>query len=223
MNVNQLYQIWKYSISKNLQDGYGSPEDFYITINQGQRGYLDFLKGEYQKYQAQRPIAVVEFGQNQMIRQSLAPLIYSVLLSPNTATGIAPFPSDFEYTDAMWTYGYYNIRFIQQDRLRSYYRSKIDPIAQNPVYLIQHEGFHFFPETIGSAQMSYIRTPPSIVWGFDYDSNGLPVWNASKSQDPVWAETDCLQILVRALQLVGVNLQFNTVLQYANEIKTQGQ
>ncbi len=180
--------------------------------------------GEYQRYQIRRPISVVEIGENQRIRTSLAPLIYQALMNVNPATGIANYPSDYEYVDAMWSpYGFYNIRFIQQDRQDSYYHSTIDPIPANPVYLIQHEGFHYFPEDIGQARMSYVRTPPSIVWGYDLNSNGIPVWNATTSQDPVWGEVDMLQIIVRALALIGVNLQMGVISQYANEVKQGGQ
>lgn len=227
MNVNQLYELWIYALDKNLQQGYGSPQDFYTCINQGQRSYTDYLLGEYQKYQLRRPIAVVEFGQNERIRDSIAPLIYSAILPINSTTGIAQRPSDYEYVDAMWSiYGTYNIRFIQQDRLNDCRRSEIDPIDENPVYLIQHEGFHFYPERPygeNQALMSYVRNPPSIVWGYVLDSNGIPVWNPATSQNPVWSETDCLQILVRALLIAGVNLQFNTVLQYSNDVKNNGQ
>ena len=90
-------------------------------------------------------------------------------------------------------YGFYNIKFIQQDRLDSYIHSSIEPIIQNPVYLIQHEGFHFFPENIGSARLSYVRRPPSIVFGYVLDSNGVPAYNPATSQDPVWSDTDILQ------------------------------
>lgn len=222
-----MYEVWLYALDKNLQQGYASPQNFYTTINQAQRSYTDYLLGEYQKYQIQRPIAVVEFGQNARVRDSIAPLIYNAILPINSTTGIASRPSDYEYVDAMFgVYGNYNIRFIQQDRQDSYIHSQIDPIATNPVYLIRHEGFQFFPERPygeNQARMSYVRNPPSIVWGYVEDSNGIPVWNPATSQDPVWSETDCLQIITRALLLAGVNLNFNTVLQYANEVKNNGQ
>lgn len=227
MTANQMYEIWLYALSKNLQQGYGSPADFDLTINTGQRSYLDYLLGEYQKYQLRRPIAVVEFGQNERIRDSVSPLIYGAVLPINSTTGIAPRPSDYEYVDAMFSvYGNYNIRFVQPDRLDSTIHSEIDPIAENPVYLIQHEGFKFHPNRPygeNQAYMSYVRNPPPIVWGYNLDSNGIPVWNPATSQDPVWSETDCLQIIVRALAIAGVNLQFGVVLQYANDIKNNGQ
>ena len=224
MNVNQVYSIVLYAAAKNKQDGYISPDDFNLIINQAQDSYLDYLKGEYQKYQIRRPISVVEFGENQMIRQSLAALIYSTIIPINNVTGIGVPPSDYEFADAMWgLYGFYNIRFIQQDRLDSYYHSTIDPIASYPVYYLNNDGFNFLPTTIGNSRLSYVRTPPPITWGYDEDGNGLPVYNAAKSQQPVWADTDLLQIIVRALALVGVNLQTVMISQYANEIKQGGQ
>ena len=227
MDANQMFQIWSYAIAKNLQQGYGSPSDFYITINQAQRGFQDYLLGEYQQYQIRRPISVVEFGQNERIRDSISPLIYSAILPINGTTGISSRPSDYEYVDNMWSvYGNYNIKFIQQDRLDNYIHSEIDPVVTNPVYLIRQEGFQFFPSRPygeNQALMSYVRNAPSIVWGYVEDSNGIPRYNPATSQNPVWSETDCMQIIVRALAIVGVSLQLGVVSQYAQEIKTQGQ
>jgi len=227
LDVNQVYEVMKYAVAKNQSQGYLSADDFYISINAAQRSYADYLLGEYQKYQIQRPIAVVEFGQNERIRDSISPLIYNTVLPINSTTGIAPYPSDYEYVDAMWSvYGNYNIRFIQQDRYASYKYSVIDPVVENPVYLIRHEGFQFFPERPygdNQAKMSYVRNPPSIVWGYVLDSNGIAVYNPATSQNPVWSDSDMLNIISRALMLVGVNLQFSTVIQYANDIKNGGQ
>lgn len=225
MNANQVYQLILYSCAKNKQDGYISPDDFNtVLMPTAQKSYLDYLLGEYQKYQIKRPISIVEIGQNERVTNSLAPLIYGAILNPFPYNGISPFPNDFEYPNAMWgVYGYYNIRFTNQDRLDTTIHSTIDPVVSNPVYLIQHEGFHFFPEDIGMTKLSYIRTPPSIVWGYVLDSNGIEVWNPATSQDPVWNDTDMLNIVVRALQLVGINLQLGVLIQYSQEIKNGGQ
>lgn len=228
MDSNTAYKIVLFAAAKNKQNGYISPEDFNtVLMPVAQRGYLDYLLGEYQKYQIKRPIAVVEFGQNERIRDSISPLIYNTILPISSTTGISALPSDYEYIDAMWgVYGNYNIRFAQQDRLDSYIHSSIDTVASNPVYIIRHEGFQFFPDrpyNENQAKMSYVRTPPAIVWGYSLDSNNRPVYNPALSQQPVWSDTDMIQILVRALALVGVNLQMNVLIGYANEIKANGQ
>lgn len=224
MSVDEVYKIMQIILQKNKQDGYLDSDTFQTVINEAQRNYLDYLMGEYQKYQLQRPIAVVEIGQNQRIRQSLAPLIYGVVLSPNTSTGIASFPYDFEYVDAMNNPSTFaRVRFVQQDSLDSYYNDPIDPVATNPIYLIKHEGFQFYPVNIGSTNLSYVRTPPSIVWGYVLDSNEREVYNPATSQQPIWADTDMHEIIVRALMAIGTGLQVKDVVQYSQYIKDGGQ
>lgn len=225
MTANEMYQITLYAAAKNLQQGYVSPDDFNNKLMPvAQNGYLDYLLGEYQKYQLQRPIAPVQMGQTERIRQSIAPLIYNIQLFPNTTTGISAFPSDYEEVDNMWSlYGLYDIRFIQQPRANNFNRSTIDPISENPVYMLREEGFQFLPPNIGGASMSYVRKPPPIHWGYTLDANDDPVYDPTTSQDPIWSETDCMNVIVRALALIGVNLQFGTIMQYAGEIKNTGQ
>lgn len=223
MNVNTAYQIVQYACAKNLQDGYISPDDFNLAMGTAQNQYLDYLLGEYQKYQPTRPFSPVAFADNQRVRTSMAPLIYGTVL-PIDGTGLATYPSDFEEVDAMWSvYNHYRIRFTQQDQLWSKYRSVIDPVNTNPIYLIKQEGFQFYPTDLSQARMSYVRTPPPIHWGYTLDGNGLPVYNSALSQDPIWSETDIFQVIIRALRLVGVNLQFASVMQYANDVKNIGQ
>lgn len=224
MTVDEVYFLVKYAVSKNIQNGYISPDDFNSTIQQAERSYLDYLLGEYQKYQLQRPIPPVAFAMTERVRTSMSPLIYGTILNPNSTTGIAAYPSDFEQVDAMWgVYGFYNIRFSQQSRLGSFYRSVIDPIQANPVYVMNNEGFQFYPENIGQVRMSYVRTPPYMVWMYTEDANGIPVYNPATSTQPCWSDPDLMNIIVRALSIIGVSLQFPTVIQYSNEIKNIGQ
>jgi hypothetical protein len=224
MTSNDAYVIMQIALNKN-QNGYLTPEEFFRVINMAQNEWLDYILGQYQKYQPGRPIPVVSFSQNERVRTSVAPLIYGTVLAINSSTGIAPFPSDFEQVDAMWSvYGLYNIPFIQQDKVSSRYRSAIDPVTTvNPVYLIKHEGFQFYPETLGQARMSYVRTPPSIVWAYVLDSNDQPVYDPFNSVAPVFSDTDMMQIIARALRIMSVNLQAADVANYANEIKNLGQ
>ncbi len=224
MNADQVYSLIKYIVGKNISQGYVSPDDFYVAINTAQDEYTDYLLGEYQKYQVGRPIAAVEVGQKEKVRQSLAPLVYGKVLVPNPVTGVAAYPNDYELADAMWgVYNIYNIRFTNQPRLASFFNSSIDIIADNPVYLLQSDGFQFYPTNIGLAKLSYFRKPPSIVWGYTLDSNGVPVWNPATSQNPVWGNFDMSNIIARALRIIGVNLNDQQVNQYAEEIKVGGQ
>lgn len=224
MTVDEMYQIMEFAVAKNTEQGYFSPQEFNLVINQAQDSYLTYLIGEYQQYKRKQPIPVVSFSQNERIRTSIAPLIYDIIIPVDSTTGISPFPYGFLQVDGMWgQYNFYNIRFTQQDRLQNNYRSVIDPIASNPIYLIKHEGFQFYPEDIGNARISYVQRPPNITWGYTEDGNGVPVYNATLSSQPVWSDLDIWEIIVRALAIVGVSLQMGVVMGYAQEIKQNGQ
>lgn len=225
MTVNDVYELIKYIANKN-QQGYISPSQFNLIINQAQTSYVSWLLGSFQQYQAGRPIAKVELGQNSVVRQRLSPAIYNYILNLDN-NGRSPYPSDYIQTDAMWTiYGLKRIRYTEQDALYSVFNSVIDPVNNtNPVYLIENDAFQFYPTNLiyGQAKMSYVRNPNPIVWGYTLDGNNRPVYNSATSSDPIWDDTSMLDIIVRALKMVGVNLQSGAVLQYASEVQNMGQ
>lgn len=222
MDVNEIYQLIQYISNKN-QQGYITPSQFNTVINQAQKSYTSYLLGSFQQYTPGRPVARVELGQNSVLRQRLSPIIYGYVLSVNS-TGFSPYPGDYLQADAIRSiYSFERVRFVQQDSLYSYYNSAIDPIATNPIYLLEDIGFRFYPTTISSTYLSYVRNPPDMIWGYSYDSNNRPVYNASVSTQPVWDVASILDIVSRALAMIGVNLQAGTISQYAQEIKVNGQ
>lgn len=223
MTINDVYNIMLYAIRKN-QNGNLNPASFNLVINQAQWSYTDYLLGEFQKYTPGRPFAAVEFSQNEDIRQRLSPFIPAPITLTINGSGIAPYPTGYLNSDAM-TYGIYKqrVKFIQQDRLFSHLNSFIDPISTNPIYLIYKDGFQFYPINLGSAYLSYIKQPDELIWAYTLDPQGRPVYNPGASVQPQWLDLDMLEIIVRALAIVGVNLQLNVVEQYSQVIKTQGQ
>lgn len=236
MNVNDMYRICQFAINK-AQNGYLTPAEFNLIINQAQISYQDYLLGEFQQYQYGRPQARVNYSQNEDIRQRLTPLILQTTLSPNTTTGIAPYPSDFLQVDAMWeSDGLHRIKFVPQDSLYSYYNSEIDPVVSNPIYLLQKDQFQFFPKNIvnisGTPIISYVSSAPDIVWAYTTVSGrpvyaptqtGVGVTPTTGSVQPVWYDVDILEIITRALKLIGLNLQAGQIEQYANQINQIGQ
>jgi len=223
MTINEVYQLVLYATAKNASQGYVSPADFNLTINQAQKSYVSYLLGSFQTYSPGHSVARVEFGQNTIVRTRLAPIIYWNTLTVDIY-GYAPYPGDYLQSDAMFTNsGYNRIRAVQQDSLYSYYNSVIDPIATNPIYILETEGFRFFPTNLGAAKLSYVTNPPDMVWGYTLDGNGIPVYSSGTSVQPVWDDASILEIIVRALSIIGVNLQLNALEQYSMVIKNQGQ
>jgi hypothetical protein len=220
MNVNDMYRICQFAVNK-AQNGYLTPSEFNLTINQAQVSYQDYLLGEFQQYQYGRPQARINYSQNENIRQRLSPLITSATLTIN-GSGEVAYPADYVQADTIITTAFNRVRFVQQDALYSYYNSQIDPIATNPIYLLEPTGFQFYPVTLGSAILTYIKDAPEIVWGYTTVS-GRPVYSSGTSVQPVWDNVDLLEIISRALKLIGLNLQDGQVQQYANQVTQTGQ
>jgi hypothetical protein len=220
MNVNDMYRICQFAVNK-AQNGYLTPSEFNLTINQAQISYQDYLLGEFQQYQYGRPQARVNYSQNENIRQRLSPLITSATLTIN-GSGEVVYPADYVQTDTIITTAFKRVRYVQQDSLYSYYNSDIDPIATNPIYLLEPTGFQFYPVTLGSAILTYVKDAPEIVWAYTTVS-GRPVYSSGTSVQPVWDNVDLLEIIARALKLIGLNLQDGQVQQYANQVTQTGQ
>jgi hypothetical protein len=230
MNVNDMYRICQFAVNK-AQNGYLTPSEFNLTINQAQVSYQDYLLGEFQQYQYGRPQARINYSQNENIRQRLSPLITSATLTIN-GSGESAYPADYVQADTIITTAFKRVRFVQQDSLYSYYNSEIDPIATNPIYLLEPTGFQFYPVTLGSAILTYVKDAPEIVWAYTTVS-GRPVYAATQTGvgvtpttgtvQPVWDNVDLLEIIARALKLIGLNLQDGQVQQYANQVTQTGQ
>ena len=226
-----MYRICQFAINK-AQNGYLTPSEFNLIINQAQVSYQDYLLGEFQQYQYGRAQARINYSENENIRQRLSPLITETTLTINGTSGEASYPNDYVQADAIITTAFKRVRFVQQDSLYSYYNSEIDPVATNPIYLIEPAGFQFYPKTLGSAILTYVKEAPSIVWAYTTVS-GRPVYAPTQTGvgvtpitgtiQPIWADVDLLEIIARALKLVGVNLQAGQVEQYANQVTQQGQ
>jgi hypothetical protein len=229
MNVNDMYRICQFAINK-AQNGYLTPSEFNLIINQAQTSYQDYLLGEFQQYQYGRPQARINYSQNENIRQRLSPLITETTLTIISATGKAPYPNDYVQADAIRTTTFDRVRYVQQDSLYSYYNSTIDPVATNPIYLLEPTAFQFYPKTLGmsgtsgngSAVLTYVKDAPQIVWAYTTVS-GRPVYDSASSVQPVWDNVDLLEIIARALKLIGLNLQDGQLEQYANQVTQQGQ
>jgi hypothetical protein len=228
VTVDTMYSLIKFICAKN-QQGYIAPADFNTVINQAQLSYLNFLFGQVEQYQIGMPISKVSISLTQTTREILTAFIDPPTTLTIDASGLAPYPDDFQRADAMYTTSMNRIKFVQQDFLWSTLQSRINPVATNPIYIMESDGFRFYPNTnynsitLGTALLSYVKTPEAIVWGFNLDANGRPIYSPGTSVDPVWYDLDCMQIIARALHMIGINLQVGAVTQYADEIIKLGE
>lgn len=222
MTADEVYRTIQLACNKN-QQGYVSPNEFNLIIKLGGLGFLDYLLGEVEQYQPGRSQPRVALGMSKSIRLSLAAVIDPIGPLTIDGTGLSAYPVNLQMVDAMFTSDMKRIRFVQQNKLDSYLNSTITLVATNPIFLINSNGFQFYPITLGAAKLSYVHTPRDIFWGSTPDGNGRPIYNPATSVDPEWYDSDIMMVIVRALAIIGVSLQLSQVQQYAQIIKTQGQ
>jgi hypothetical protein len=221
-SIDENFSLVKYIIKKNL-NGDLPDASFNMLINQAQYSYLSHLLGGTETYQPGRPISRVEIGNNQHISQKLSPFIDTPSTLTVDASGNSNFPTDLVLVNAMYKTDMSRIRFVQQDSLYSYLQNPIDPVANNPIFLIEKTKFQFYPITLGTAKISYVKKPTAAKWNFTEDANGRHIYNPTGSQNLLWADIDQWEIIARVLRLIGVNLNAQSVSQLANEVKTIGQ
>jgi len=222
LDANTPYQIIDF-VSNKFANGDISPDEYNLIINAAQTEYMNYLLGDFQQFQPGKPAARIQYSMTEQTRQRITPFIAAPTTLTIDSTGAATYPGDYVQADAMYDASMNRIRYVPQNKLYSVLGSVIDPVATNPIYLIIANGFQFYPKTIPSAILSYIRKPKIIVWGVITDGNGRVVYNAGTSTPPEWADVDMMEIIARSLRMVGVNLSAPEVSQYANEIAKQGQ
>lgn len=230
MDANTVYNLLKF-IPNQLQRGNLSPANINLIAQQAQTSFLDYLLGQLQQYQYGAPQSRVQYAVNETARLRLTPFISPVSTLTIDATGLSPYPPSFEQVDAMYMNvpARTRIRFVPQHKLPNYLSDPIDPIDTNPIYVLEDGGFRFFPSTdfdgtnLGTALISYVQTPPAFNWASTPDSNGRPIYNAGSSTGYAWYDVDCLEIISRALRMIGINLSAPEVSQYADNIIKTGQ
>lgn len=223
MDINDLFLTVKYIANKNAQGYITSTEFNKILLPNAQRDYQNYLLGLIQSFQQGRPIAPVEIGGNEIIMQKLSPFVSAPTQLNIDGTGGALYPNNYIYPYAMFTDDMANpISWITASQLASYTGSVIDPIANNPVYLILNSKFQFYPITLVKAKLIYVRTPVDGVWGYVTETNGREVYSVDLSTQIEWMQNDYSEIIARVLRQVGVNLSAQQVIQYAEEIKSKG-
>jgi hypothetical protein len=221
MDADTPFRIVKY-ISNKFNGGVITGQNYMDMINQAQRDFLSFLLGQFVSYQYGRPLARVQFGMNEIVRQRITPFIDPPSTLTIDVTGASPYPAGLQQVDAMYTSTMQRIRYVPQHKLYSYLNSKIDPIATNPIFLIVSTGFKFYPASLGTALISYVDTPPNVVWNSAPDAQGRPQYTSAGSIGPEFYDVDVMELIQRCLAMVGINLQASEVSRYAEVVKTEG-
>lgn len=221
MDVNTVYRTMKFIARKN-QLASMPPSEFEFAFNSAQRNYYDFLIGRIEQYRYDSPKPRVGIAMTDNIMSRLTPFIQSQTLS--VSSGNITKPVDFNKLLSMYTVNNYPISRIEENRLSKRINDTIDPVSEkNSFYVEGNSLWSIYPSTLTSIKIKYLKVPTNVVWGYNLDDNGRPVYNASTSVNPLWMDNDIDEIIGRALKLFGVSTKENTLIGFGSGVIQNGE
>ena len=176
MSIDEVFKLVNYVAGKN-QNGSVTPDNFNLLVKTANSEYQSFLLGEVEQFQYNSPKARVQLGNNQLVINKLAPFIPSPVTLTVNSTGKAPYPNDYIQRIALFDFFMNKIGWATQERLAAYLSDPIDPIASNPVYVLEKDGIQFYPITIVNPKLSYVQTGVTPYWGYNMSGSLLTLTN----------------------------------------------
>lgn len=220
MNINDCFKIVSYLVDKYQGTGV-SPEEFNRIFPMAERSYFDMLSGGVEDFQPGRPISRVGLGMGNNINEALAPFIQVSTLT--ISSGSVPVPTNLFKAISMRTTANVDILRVDHSKLASKLNSSIDaPTLTKPCFNEVGTNYKFYPSSLTSASITYLRLPNSPVWGYT-TVGGRPVYDAGSSVQSEWNDADLNKIIMRAVGLIGVSINDQLLIQAANQVKAKGE
>jgi len=227
LTTDYLYKFSLDLMKKNQAGGLKS-DSFQYEWNDAQGSYQDDLLGRFQKNNNGKTGVNTGIILDETILQKLSAFTKPVSLT--IISGNADKPSDFVYRLGLRINGV-DVYKINHGQIASVNASVIDPpsIAKNIYYFVEYEGYYYFlphtlpTDTITTAQLDYITTPPDIKWGYTFDSNGRQVYNPGTSIQPLWDNNSCREITKRMFTNLGVSFKDKDFENFGKSVQLTGE
>lgn len=222
LSVDYLYKFSLNLIRKNQAGGLASTE-FANQWNDAQGSYQDDLLGRFQARNNGKTGLNTGLIEDETILQKLSPFAKPVTLA--ISSGVSDKPSDFVYRLAIRVGGKDCFK-INYNQIANVNDSVIDPpsTTTNTTYFVEYEGYYkFLPDTVTSADLDYITTPPNVLWGFTFDGSGRQVYNSGTSVQPKWDNNSCREITKRMLSNLGVSFKDKDFENFGKSVQLTGE
>jgi hypothetical protein len=168
-NINDIFQLVQYRANKSGFLGNVSPNDFNLIFPRAEIKYYNSLYAQY--YKTQRI--------SDALSRFFSPLTAINMPTSGGTAGQYTFPSDLFHVDAIThTVGteQYLVARIEKDRLANHLSSKIEaPTTTFAIYTEFKTYLQFYPITLATANLVYLKAPTTSVWG--YTLNGVTAFS----------------------------------------------
>lgn|SRR3990167_11253380 len=227
-SIDTVKKYVEYLVRKN-DSGTLSPDQFNLVINRASKTEFVNRVGNPHQYVPGNSTPQMGFQITQKITEDLKIFQTNANLVINSL-GRANYPSNLAYTIPGLGYKtqkngqtvYSPIEVLDKDK--EYYRlsSKIvPPTRENPLAVFESTYIQIYPTNISNINFPYLRYPVDANWGFTLVNN-RPVFNPATSVDLEWEDLTVNDIIINALQSIGISLKDADVLNYANQKQMTG-
>lgn len=163
--VSEIYDLIKYKATKAGFNGTFSPVDFNLLFPRAEIKLFNRLYSDYYK--------------TQLISDSLAPFFSDATAIVVGGTGQYTYPTDLFHIDSL-THTISGIQYavmrVEKDRLANHLSSAIEaPSLKFPIYTQYSTVLQFYPTTLATATLVYLKKPRTSVYG--YTLNGVTATN----------------------------------------------
>lgn len=168
-NINDIYQLVQYRSNKSGFLGNISPNDFNLIFPRAEIKYFNSLYSEY--YKSQRI--------SDSLSKFFSPLTPITMVTSGATAGQYVFPPDLFHVDAITrtvSGVQYPVARVEKDRLANFLSSVIQPPTTTfPIYTEYKTYLQFYPITLATANLVYLKAPTTSVWG--YTLNGITAFS----------------------------------------------
>ena len=231
MTLFEMYSLIEYITNKDFQGNVIKPNNFQQAISVVNWDFYKKCLGLPEEYQPGRPIP----REYPDITQANTDKIYvfKKFSSALTVTaGKLPYPNDYVRESAI-TYNLQRtidgenttiprpVEILNEsqlaDRLGNYTKT---PSAMNPVAVQRNDGFYIYPASIAVVNFAYWRAPVDPLFKYHQQTGYITEDNTSTEFE--WPEIAHMDLFRLILGYVGINLQNDAIIKYAEMRKAQG-
>jgi len=213
MIIDRVYRLVQ-TVANVEQRGNITPDQFNVLAEMAQLEYMSKRIGNIKMVNNQG-VPVIGYESTWRIHEDLRPMVYGPVTIPIDSAGNFSYPYGYIWPDAVHKTDFTHIERITADQYPFLKRSLIKPpSAAYPVMIMRGQYGFIDPYSIGSLAMSYLKVPPTPIWGYGL-SEDTAVFDANLSVDFLIPPLAYIEMAMLILAHVGINLGAFELTQFA--------
>jgi hypothetical protein len=212
MTLDKAYSLLNFLVNKYL-DTYFSPEELDLIVDRAQ---MSVFNSYY-----------LEFSTSQRLNDALGPFKRSVTFTnADTPGGLYTVPASYMHLLSLHTIVMISgvvpvqnraVPVLNEDEKVFRDNSQIIPVSALDPYavIVQNRNIQLYPAAPQAGVLYYLSRPAAPVFGYSIISGRVIAYNPLTSTQLEWADNDVLAILIKAVNMLGINLGEQDLMQWS--------